>query len=290
MANQSIYVVNGTELVQEGSDGEFLVSYKDAAIGEKVSPDDIVYDQDKWLAVSGRELRDEEIPVPPQREKFAKAADDLDLEAADFYDDLRDSLLKAVEAGAMDGAEALAINFTQTPDAAIKFAEDRAAEMVGMQRTDTGTLIPNPDARWQISDDIRDDINAAVQEALREGWSTDELADAIGNDFEDWRASMIARSETGFSYNQGAGQTYKEEGFEYGKVLDGPGCLPEGHDDLAEDPEDGVIGIQEDLQANGQIWRVDTFLSYLLGHPNCVRSFVPYSPSPEELATEQAED
>jgi hypothetical protein len=104
--------------------------------------------------------------------------------------------------------------------------------------------------------------------------------------FGEARASTIARTETAIAYNKGAAASYKAEGVSTVLVLDGEGCLPEGHDDGAPAP-DGERGVQDDAQADGQIWTPDEYAELPTGHPNCVRSAAPIT---EQNEIEQEDD
>lgn len=59
------------------------------------------------------------------------------------------------------------------------YARDRAAELVGMTRDIEGNLIPNPDARWAISNTSRERIREIVTEAFTEETSLPEIKAAI---------------------------------------------------------------------------------------------------------------
>lgn len=90
-------------------------------------------------------------------------------------------------------------------DVAGNWAHDRAAELVGMKWDDAGNLIENPDAKWAISDTTRDDIRQLVTDAFSEDTPIEDLADQIqeAGTFSDYRAEMIARTETSLAQGQG---------------------------------------------------------------------------------------
>lgn len=81
---------------------------------------------------------------------------------------------------------------------ATAYAQQRAAEMVGMKVNDDGDLIPNPNAQWQITEGTRTLLRSTVEQAESEGWSTDKLSSVIqeGTVFSEDRADMIARTES----------------------------------------------------------------------------------------------
>lgn len=47
-----------------------------------------------------------------------------------------------------------------------EYARGRAAELVGMKRDVEGNLVPNPDARWAVSDTTREKIREIVSDAF----------------------------------------------------------------------------------------------------------------------------
>jgi hypothetical protein len=188
---------------------------------------------------------------------------------------VEDPLLQAVTTGAdlaghLVGEEAIA--FGLTDEAATRYAEQRAAEMVGMRRLEDGTLVSNPNAEWAITEKVRTRIHETVTKAVKEGWTGKQLADELeGGGIWEARADAIARTEVAMAVNQGAADTYKAAGVVDGTVLDGPGCLEDGHDDS----QAGV---------NGETWTVAKFEEFPVGHPHCRRDFAPNVPAIEEAA------
>lgn len=76
------------------------------------------------------------------------------------------------------------------------YARERGAEMVGMKWVDD-ELVPNPDAKWQITEGTRDMLRSTVERGIKEGLTTDELKQSImdSHSFSERRANMIARTE-----------------------------------------------------------------------------------------------
>lgn len=78
-----------------------------------------------------------------------------------------------------------------------EWATGRAAEMVGMKYTDEGELVPNPTAKWRITDTTRNKLQTVIEEAFAEQSSMADIATAIDETgiFDTARAEMIARTE-----------------------------------------------------------------------------------------------
>lgn len=164
------------------------------------------------------------------------------------------------------------VSFGLLDEAATDYAEERAAEMVGMRRLEDGTLVENPNAEWVISKTVRDRVHETVTKATKEGWTGKQLAAELeGGGIWEARADAIARTEVAMAVNQGAAETYRVAGVETGTVLDGPGCLEDGHDD----DQRGV---------NGETWTLERFQTYPVGHPHCRRDFAPNVEEAREAA------
>jgi len=76
-------------------------------------------------------------------------------------------------------------------------ALDRAGELIGLKQDQEGNWIENPNAKWTITEDTRDEVTNLVAQAEEENWSNDQLREAIVNAdlFSEDRADMIARTE-----------------------------------------------------------------------------------------------
>ncbi len=152
---------------------------------------------------------------------------------------------------------------------AVAYAAERAAELVGMKYVD-GELVPNPDAKWQITEPTRDMIRDTVNQAEKEGWSTKQLADAIQENyaFSDARAETIARTELSKADNQGsiagwkasgvvpkiewvASPTCCEECQEYsGEIADIDDGFPDGNPPLHPNCTCGMAPVTENEEAD----------------------------------------
>lgn len=99
-------------------------------------------------------------------------------------------------------AEDLDTMLSLTNEGAVSWAEERAGELV-----------------TQIDETTRDRVRELVARAEDEGWSNDELADAIADDgvFGPDRADLIARTETAAADVQGNLIGWKESGVVEGK-------------------------------------------------------------------------
>jgi hypothetical protein len=158
-------------------------------------------------------------------------------------------------------------NMTDTMSSmAVKYAKDRAAEMVGMKWVDR-QLIENPSAKWQITESTRDMLRADVTEAVEEGWSTGRLKNAIADNyaFSEERADTIARTEIGNADIQGNMIAYKESGIVEGKewIL---GSEHDDDDECDDNVNDGVIPLDEAFSSGDM---------EPLAHPKCVCDVMP---------------
>ncbi|MCL2656823.1 MAG: phage portal protein [Betaproteobacteria bacterium] len=164
----------------------------------------------------------------------------------DEIQDLYEDMLAAVAADG-GGAALRQIDAAEEAEAligerAVEYAEARAAEMVGMKWVD-GERVPNPDARWQITDATRDMIQDAVAQALDEGWSNDKLASALQEHyaFSDARAETIARTETAFADTAGAMEGWRASGLVSKKEwLAAPDCC-----DACQELDGDIVGLDE---------------------------------------------
>ncbi|HKT10638.1 MAG TPA: phage portal protein, partial [Terriglobia bacterium] len=171
-----------------------------------------------------------------ERALLQKAQDDIEkrlwLAIASYYSLLPESVSGALKQAAVDaaleaateaGASAASAVESFTP--AQQYAEERAAEMVGMRRTAGGTLVENPDARWVITDTTRNEIRQAVADALSGKLRTPageplplaesirrSLLDTPGGPFSDYRAGLIARTEVKNARSFGKMDTWKRLG------------------------------------------------------------------------------
>jgi hypothetical protein len=196
--------------------------------------------------------------------------EDLDFtEWNDIVPGVESVLMVVAKDGAKEGAAQLGVDsdtaiLDQANEGAIEYAKARAAEMVGMKYVD-GDLVPNPDADWQITEGTREMLRSTVTQALEEGWSNDELSDAIADSyaFSDERADMIARTETANADVQGNFATYRASGIVAGKAwILGPGSC----DICAENADAGVIDLEDTFPSGDDA---------PTAHPNCTCDVLP---------------
>lgn len=147
---------------------------------------------------------------------------------------------------------------------AVNYAQNRAAELVGMRYNELGVLVENPNAEWAISESTREMIRGQVTQAIDEGWSNQKLASEIQDAyaFSPERANMIARTETSIAVKEGAMEGYRASGVVEGKEwLTAEDDLVE--EDCQENADQGIIALDDEF-ANGDN-----------PHPNCRCAIAP---------------
>ena len=109
-----------------------------------------------------------------------------------------------------------------------------------------------------INDTTRQAVIAAIRDGFAASLTVNEIADRIEAlpAFDEARAEMVARTESGYAYNYAAVSSYREYGVERVEVIDG-------------DEDDPCA------QANGSTWTLEEANENPLGHPNCTRDFAP---------------
>jgi hypothetical protein len=145
------------------------------------------------------------------------------------------------EAIAQIGKKLTPILTDQVNEAAVEWARERAAEMVGMRINVDGELVPNPNAEWAITDSTRELLRGDVASAIEEGLSPADLADRLAASyaFSDDRAMTIARTEIANADVQGSLIAYRESGVVSGKEL----VLSDAHDDPDECDDAAAMGV-----------------------------------------------
>jgi hypothetical protein len=155
----------------------------------------------------------------------------------------------------------------QVNAAAVAFARDRAAELVGMKYNADGELVTNPNAVWAITDATRDMLRGEIAEAIEDGTSTADFADALEElyAFSEARADTIARTEIARADVEGNLTAYRDSGIVEGKEW----ILGSEHEDIDCECEDaaamGVVPLDDDWGGIGDP----------PAHPNCVCDVLP---------------
>lgn len=109
---------------------------------------------------------------------------------------------------------------------AVDYAASRAAELVG--RHQTGAGLTEGDTEYAIDETTRAGLRDTVTRALEEGWSPDELAQAVEGSylFSADRAETIARTELALAHSEGNLMAWRRSGVVTGKKS----VLSDGHD------------------------------------------------------------
>lgn len=94
---------------------------------------------------------------------------------------------------------------------AVKWSEDRAAEMVGMRRLKDGSLVVNPNADMAITDTTREAIRKIVADGLTENIGSDAIIENLikAEAFSEQRAKMIALTEIANANSQASLMSYR---------------------------------------------------------------------------------
>lgn len=127
-----------------------------------------------------------------------------------------------------------------------------------------GELLPNPDAKWVITDSTRTYLRADIDKAISEGWSAQKLADTLNTNFafSDVRAAMIARTETASAHVEGQLITYKAAGVTRKKWLLGS----EACETCQANADAGIIDFEEEFPSGDDAPPA---------HPNCTCDVAP---------------
>jgi hypothetical protein len=173
-----------------------------------------------------------------------------------FNTALMDDLIAWVEEVTLAGAAAQGMEYGRGVQFAREYAEERAAQLVGLSPDGDGWKV-NPDASWRIGDDIRDGIQSVVADGVSQGQTIAELARSVDTVMESalpYRSMMIARTESAFAFNAGVLGGMKEMGVTHVIVHDGMGDNP--------CPECEAI--------DGEVWTVAEAMANPIEHPNLI--------------------
>jgi F like protein len=130
---------------------------------------------------------------------------------------------EAAAQGVLDGFGAIDLDpdedaFRLANDDAVDWAADRAAELVGRRRLGTEYVTHNAPP-WAITESTRDGLRELVSQALADGWSGDQLRDAVVESwiFDSARAETIARTELAMAHQAGTLAAWRRSGVVEGK-------------------------------------------------------------------------
>lgn len=129
------------------------------------------------------------------------------------------------------------------------WAAGRAAWLVGM-KWEGKTLIPNPNAEYRITDEVRDAVRRQVTRAFEERLTPGQLAENLASDqaFSPKRALVIARTEIAEAQEAGSMIYYKAAGVPRKRWSGAANCCP-----LCQANEDaGPIGINAEFPSGHQ--------------------------------------
>lgn len=168
----------------------------------------------EYLATKGKEIADDVSDAFDADLTAGEIIADVSFSFADLVPEIIDTLKAIAGEGVKAAAAQIQLRDVDATKLAFGRAEawatDRAAELVGMKWVD-GELVQNPNPEWSITETTRDMIRSDVAQAIEDGWSNQQLAQAIQDNvaFDDSRAEMIARTETAFADIQGNKATYE---------------------------------------------------------------------------------
>jgi hypothetical protein len=152
--------------------------------------------------------------------------------------------------------------------AAAEWAKERAVDLVGMRRQADGTLVANPDARWAITESMREQLRGDVVQAIEDGRSTEALAEELEESyaFSGAGADTIARTEVARADVQGNLAGYAASGLVSGKRwLLGSEHGADDVDECDTPAALGVVPLDDDFGGIGDP----------PAHPNCVCDVIP---------------
>ncbi len=187
---------------------------KAALLATEILPDHMKV----WRRVKDKKADDEQFLKATHDEIADEIYAAIMDEWAKLPDEAKGELQSAAMSGAAKGAVELKIHDVDVISAingtASSWATRRAAELVGMRFTEEGALIPNPNARWTISDTTRDELRRIIARAFEKETPIDELIHEIeaAGSFSSARAELIATTEVQFAQAHGNYAAWQESG------------------------------------------------------------------------------
>lgn len=222
---------------------------------------------EKLASVSLVKMSDDEAKALGQ-----KIAAELDLgDWSDVVPDLQALLLAVGEDGITAALGQVGVSETdeiteQVNEAALAYAKERAADMVGMRLDEDGNLVENPNAEWAISDATRELLRGDITSALEDGLSDSAFADQLSQSyaFSADRAATIAHTEMARAEIEGNLSGWRASGVVEGKEW----FLSDDHsdeDECNEAADMGVVPLDDDFGGVGDP----------PAHPNCACALSP---------------
>lgn len=161
---------------------------------------------------------------------------------------------------------------------AIAWADEHAAELVGMHKNPDGSYSVSKQPGISISHATREMVRALTEKAVEEGWSTDTFAGELEDSgaFAESRSEMIARTETAIADLEGNRIGWKESGGVVGRrwsVAQDEVC----DDCLAMANE--VVGIEDEFPGGNPPL-----------HPNCRCDEIPILSEESDVPEEESID
>lgn len=187
--------------------------------GERMTLSDIVFSGKDKTMVPLAKADDDEEHIKEMADDIYEAIrpyfESLAMELANPYED---SALSGVQIGALQMNVDDAGMLNSINQQASDWARERAAELVGMAMDEEGTLIPNPNAKWAITDTTRQDLRDIVADSFIGNTDWEDFKTNIkaalesSRTFSDARAEMIARTEMGRAQGGSTWQVWKKSG------------------------------------------------------------------------------
>lgn len=171
----------------------------------------------------------------------------------------------------------------QVNQAAVDFARERSAELVGKRVLEDGSVIDNPNAKWAIDQTTRDMVRETIASGLADNDGSDaiiaELQDSYA--FSSERAEMISRTEIANANSQAALDGYQIAA-EAGVSLKKQWILGQDPCDICQENADaGAIDLDDDFPSGD-----DTSPA----HPNCECAVIPIVEAADGTETEGDEE
>lgn len=177
--------------------------------------------------------------------------------------------IQPLHSAALNGAAATKIEIDGKPEAqdiekpALKFARERAAELVGMKWVD-GELVDNPKAEWSIAKVVRDRLRAVIADGFENKLTGEQIAQNIAADPEAFgpaRSRNIARYEVANAQEEGRLHYLRKAGVQRKEWSDQDGCPV-----CVGNAEQGPIPMDKAFKSGH---------THAPAHPNCRCSILP---------------